>query len=248
MRSSRALWPLLAALILIVVWTDRRLSRALSWRYPPVNELVVTENYIRDLGALLFGAHRLAADVAYVDFLQYYGTGDLEEDIGPASQQRRAELKSGHPRLLELGTRILRLDPYFNAAILEAAGSIAFNQMRVDEALTLLREAIERDPSFFRYHLYVSAILYKEKGNVPGLINLLLEAIKYPDCPPLLELVLANLLKKVGRYMDAARVYIHTHTTAAKDYERNDALRRLKILVGEHPELGPQLANELPRG
>jgi tetratricopeptide (TPR) repeat protein len=232
---------LLVALAIVIGCTEGRLSAALPWRYPAVNELVVTENYMRDVGCLLLGSHRLAGDIAYIDFLQYYGTGDLEAEAGPEAREHADESAKNHPRLLELGTRIVRLDPFFNGAILEVAGSLAFNQHRIDEALTLLKEAIERDPSFFRYHLYVSAILFKQNGNDNGLITLLKEAIRYPDCPPLFELILGNLLKKVGRTLEAAQVFLHTSQTAAKESERHDAWERLQRLVAEHPELVSQL-------
>ena len=37
--------------------------------------------------------------------------------------------------------------------------------------------------------------------------------------------------------LDAAAVFHHTSQTAAKEYERNDAERRLGILLAEHPEI-----------
>lgn len=258
-RSSRHAFFLLAILAALVAWTSNRLSAAMTWRYPPVNELVVTEHYLTDIGALLLGAHRLAADIAYVQLLQYYGVReghsahghdhDHEDDGHPSRPHpfRHDYAGGNYPRLKELSTRILRLDPYFNQVILEAAGALAFNQKRTDEALAYLREAIQRDPTFYRYHLYVGAILYKSEGKDAELIDLLLEAIKFPDCPPLFELVLGNLLKKVGRPLEAMRVYYHTHTTTADKYYRNDALGRIKRLAAERPDIARQFEAELPR-
>jgi tetratricopeptide (TPR) repeat protein len=257
-RDSRSALTLLAVFALIIGWADERLSAAMVWRFPPINELVVTENYLGDIGALLIGAHRLAADVAYVQLLQYYGTrkhADSDEEevdtpdpgISAAERARLYKLSTGdYPRLQELATRIVRLDPFFNGVILEAAGVLAFNVRRVDESLSLLREAIERDPAYFRYNLYVSAILYKEKGNDEGMIGLLMEAMKYPDCPPLVQLVLGNLLKKVGRPLDAAHVYLHTFQTAHKEEDKADALKRLKRVCAENPTVARQIGAELP--
>ncbi len=267
--STRSAVALLAVCALLIGWADERLSKAMTWRFPAVNELVVTENYLTDVGCLLIGAHRLAADVAYVQFLQYYGLSEhVAEDeaaekaeVGPHVDGpppgmspdeyikilRTHDKSSGiYPRMLELSTRILRLDPFFNGVILEAAGALAFNQKRIDESLGLLREAIVRDPSYFRYHLYVSSILYKQKGNDTGMIDLLLEAIKYPDCPPMFEMILGNLLKKVGRPLDAAHVFLHTYQTAHKDYEKSDALRRLKLVCAQNPAVARQIGAELP--
>lgn len=231
----------------LVLATGHRLSMGLGWHYPPVNDLVVTEHYLTDVGALLMGSHRLAADVAYIDFLQYYGEpGSVEEEMSPPEPGEQRHLEQKYPRLLELATRILRLDPYFSTAILEAAGALAYNHQRVDQALQLLREAIERDPNYYRYHLYVSAILYKDKGNDQATIALLLEAIKYPDCPTMFQLVLGNLLHRVGRPLDAARVYIHAYQTAHKDYEKNDALRRLNEVIKDSPEVAAELHIPVP--
>jgi len=271
--STRPALFLLAVFALLIGWADDRLAKAMTWRFPAVNELTVTEHYLTDVGCLLIGARRLAADVAYVQFLQYYGGSEHAEeedeehaghDHGPDGvhhdgpppamgmedyfkRQREHDMSRGvYPRLLELSTRVLRLDPYFNGVILEAAGALAFNQKRIDESLGLLREAIVRDPSFFRYHLYVSAILYKQKGNDPGMIALLMEAIKYPDCPPMLEMILGNLLKQVGRPLDAARVFLHTFQTAHKAHDKADALGRLKLVFSQHPDVARQIGAELP--
>ena len=240
----------LAVLVLsaaVIGFTERRLSDGMGWHYPPLNDLLVTEHYLTDVGALLMGSHRLAADVAYIDFLQYYGTpGSAEEELRPPMPGEQRDLSSKYPRLLELATRILRLDPFFSTAVLEAAGALAYNHNRVDQALTLLREAIERAPNFYRYHLYISAILYKQKGNDQATIGLLMEAIKYPDCPAMFQLILGNLLHRVGRPLDAARVFIHAYQTANKDYEKKDALRRLNELLKEQPGVARQLHLQIP--
>lgn len=264
--SSRSAITMLAVFALMIGWADDRLSRAMTWRFPPLTELVVTENYLTDIGCLLIGAHRLAADVAYVQFLQYYGLSEhvdedeedkkYEGELIPGSRTtpeaymghlRAHDISRGHyQRILELSQRMMRLDPFFNSVVLEAAGALAFNQKRIDESLQLLREAIERDPSYYRYHLYLSSILYKEKGNDAGMIDFLLEAIKYPDCPPMFQMILGNLLKKVGRPLDAAHVFIHAYQTAHKEYEKADALRRLKLVCAQNPEVARQVAGELP--
>lgn len=235
MRARGALLAL-AVCAAVVFWSGRRLAAGVAWPYPPVTELVVTEHYAGDLGALLAGARRLAGDIAYIQFLQYYGVPETVEDESADPDHFHDISEGKYPRLKELATRMLRLDPYFSGPILEAAGALAFNQRRVDESTALLNEAIERNPHYFRYHLYLAAILFRQNNNDAGMIETLLEAIKYPDCPPLFEVILGNLLKKTGRYADAAQVYLHTAQTAPKDHERADAERRLKILVMQQPE------------
>jgi tetratricopeptide (TPR) repeat protein len=222
----------------VVFWSNRRLSAGLAWPYPPLTDLVVTEHYAEDIGIILAGARSLAGDISYIQLLQYYGVPENAE--AEKHEEETGEFhdiaEGRYPRLLELGTRLLRLDPYFNGPILETAGALAFNQKRVDEATKLLHDGIKLNPHFFRYHLYLAAILFKANGNDEGLIKTLLEAIKYPDCPALFEIILGNLLKKTGRFADAAQVYLHTAETAPQDHDRRDAGRRLEALVRERPE------------
>jgi len=237
----------LAALVVcaaVVFWTNRRLSAALPWRYPVLTDLVMTENYAGDLGALLLGAHRLAADIAYIQLLQYYGVSEHGHSHDDGGFHDISEGK--YPELKTLSTRIMRLDPFFNGPILESAGALAFNQDRPDEAMLLLQEGIQRDPQFFRYHLYLTAILFREKGNDAGLIELLLQAIKTPDCPPLFELMLGNLLRQAGRFEDAARVYLHTFYTAPQESDRKDAERRLRSLILESREAAEAVRSVFP--
>ena len=212
-RKSHLL--LLIVFIALVALSQNRIERRFRWPFPALNELQVSENYAGDLGALFLGAHRVAADIAYIQLLQYYGMGEEEVNAGrpklvtPWGHQIGDDEAGVYPRLLEKATRLLRLDPYFNAAILEAAGALAFNQVRIEESLSLLQEAIQRDPAFYRYHLYVAAILYRSKGNDVELIKTLEEAMNYNDCPPLLQNILGNLLKKMGQYEKSANVFIH---------------------------------------
>jgi tetratricopeptide (TPR) repeat protein len=205
--------------------------------------LVVTENYTTDLSLIFMGAHRLAGDMAYIQFLQYYGvrqhSHDDEEEKEESDVHDEASM-GVYPRLFEFGQRILGLDPFFNAAVLDVAGSLAFNQKRTAEALKLLQDAAKLDPSFYRYRLYMAAILYRDEGKDDRLIDALAEAIKYPDCPFLLKNILANLYKKMGRTVEAARVYLIMLDTAPSAADRAATEEKLDDLVQKHPELrGP---------
>ena len=262
MRGTAALWLCLLLTGGVAGVAQARLNRLFRWVYPPVTEMVVTEHYLTDLGAFFLGSHRVAADLAYIQLLQYYGSPESRGAEARGDEDNH-DPHDGHdhthhdhadpfafgggdyPRLGELGRRLLRLDPFFHAAILEIGGALAYNLRKPDEALDYLREAIERDPGFHRYRLYVAAILFKEAGEEKKMIGVLEEAIKYPDCPALLENILGNLLKKFGRDADAARVYYHTLTTAADPSDRDTAERNLTALIRRSPEaaaaVGPLL-------
>lgn len=219
-----------------------KINASSQWPHVPLNQLTFNQHIAQDLGALFVGSHRLAADLAYIQFLQYYGTPENEDGEeghdGHHHSHDDSEIhdftrEGQYSRLEEFGTRILRLDPYFHEPILEVAGSLAFNQKRIGSSLDLLREAVNRDPHFHRYRLYAAAILYKNEGQDLKLIDSLIEAIRYPDCPPVLENVLGNLLKKYKRFGEAKMVYQHTIDTALDESSRETARRNLAKLLEE---------------
>lgn len=238
MKPSAKLLIALVFSVGVLVFSSRQIRRIYEWRYPAVNTLVPSEHLAGDVGALMFGARRVAADIAYIQFLQYYGvsqraqeedkdhheeTGHHHESMDPSQHF----LGGRYTRLQEFGRRIIRLDPFFNAPILEISGALAFNHYRISEALDLLREAIDLDPSFYRYRLYAAAILYKNTDANRQLIAVLAEAIQYPDCPVMLENVLGNLYRKYGQLKQAALVFQHILETAPYEHERETARRKL---------------------
>lgn len=224
--------------MLVVALSQIQIEKLFVWKYPALDELVVTEHYAQDLGAVLLGSRRVAADVAYIQLLQYYGTPEIDAEGQKDDHDHEQGIEEGeYPRLKELALRYLRLDPFFNIAVLEMAGALAFNQRRISEGTDYLREAIRRDSSFYRYHVYLTAILYKEKGEDESLMRTLEEAAAYPDCPALFRLVLGNLFKKHGLHEKAALIYRQVMDTAPQEHERKDAAERLAKLIHESPWL-----------
>jgi len=245
--QKKILWSLFSFLLLLAVFSRIQADRRLSWKYPPPQQLIANEFFLNDLGFLLFGARRAAADMGYIQFLQYYGSGNLSNTINkpinfsPVNLARSpfstkvfddpylAESAVGpFPRLLEIFMRIMRLDPFFNSAMLEGGSVLAFNHERFDQSLSLLKEALAWDPGFHRYRLYIAAILYKIQKRDDKLADLLFQAIQYPDCPVLLERVLANLLTKYNRTAEAKKVWEHIAATAPQESDRIDAIKKLQ--------------------
>lgn len=231
-RVHKSLWMWLTVWVFLLALSKHQIDRRFEWRYPPLDALVVNENYTTDLSLLLLGAHRLAADVAYIQFLQYYGVDEHSEE------EKSHPIEEGaYPRLLEFGRRIMLLDPYFNSGVLEVGGSLAFNQRRSAEALDLLSAAAMLDPGFYRYRLYMAAILYRNDGLDDRLISTLAEAVKYNDCPFMFKNILANLYKKRGRYQEAYLLRLEMLKTAPSVSDKDTAERKLAELLQEHPEL-----------
>ena len=205
-RVEKTLWIWLTGWVLVAGFAQMQIEKKFRWPFPPVNTMVPTENYSTDLGAILLGTRRLATDIAYVQFLQYYGRRQEDEEEGHEKHSHFDSDAGVYPELLTFGRRMARLDPFFHSAILEVSGSLAFNQKRVAESLSLLQEAIELDPMYYRYRLYAAAILYKSEGQDDKLIDILAEAVRFPDSPYMLKNILAILYKKRGRYVESAKM------------------------------------------
>lgn len=239
-RVHKSLWAWLLVWLFLTGFAKTKIDQKFAWPYPPVNTLIVTADYTTDLSSLLLGAHRLAADIAYIQFLQYYGVTKHDHDHSEHDKHEHVHGET-YPLLLEFGRRMARLDPYFHTAILEVAGSLSFNEGRIGESLGLLREAIELDPMYYRYRLYAAGILYKHSGENDKLIDVLAQAVRYPDSPYMLKNVLANLYKKQGRFLESAQMRLLMAQTGPTAAEREYAAMKLEQFLQEHPEIRARL-------
>ncbi|MFH1367648.1 MAG: hypothetical protein ABII64_00840 [Elusimicrobiota bacterium] len=126
---------------------------------------------IMDLTGTLTGMRRFAADIAWIQFLQYYGSPEkpLEKDVAYKLSIDTVKfligMKAGHTHggheehgeghhhhHIEGGTysallthcyRVTELDPFFYHAYLFGAGALAWNHERTQEALELLQNGID---------------------------------------------------------------------------------------------------------
>src|SRR5690349_16554830 len=98
-RWSLLVWLLTS--VVLVAFFQWRVAGRFQWSYTPLNELSITEHYSEDLGALFLGSHRLAADIAYIQFLQYYGVHEEELE----AHEHHEDEHISFPRLKELATR-----------------------------------------------------------------------------------------------------------------------------------------------
>ena len=174
----------------------------------------------RDLSLLSLGMRRLAADVAFIQLLQYYGTPEYLEE----------ESRGFYSELYGRSLRVLALAPAFRYAALYSAGALAFNLHRPDEAVALLEYALGRDPKQWSYHTYLAAIAYQKEKDFPRLIDRLQEASRDPDCPALFKNMLAGIYKKQGRHQEAIRIYRQLLESRDPDY-RIHAQRELRKLI-----------------
>ena len=207
------------------IFLSYRLNLIFRFPFPPVNHLIFeigdefskmsslerplgSEGGYRDFAGVLIGMRRLTADIAWISVLQYYGMHEM------------AHTGSGmgdYPALKKMVLRVVRLDPSFHFAYLYGAGSLAFNLNRPQEALELLEEAVHYNPTFWKFRLYIGAIVYKQKGKFDDMIRLLEDAIRYPDCPVLVKSVLGNIYKERENYKRSLEIWLDIAETPNLD-------------------------------
>lgn len=229
MLSDNRLNLFVTLLLAVVVVISVKINSALRFPYPPFTQLVFdlseefskkvsyerplgSEGGFRDFTGVLLGMRRLTADIAWISVLQYYGSHEQDEH------------EDGHEHnfgggkyyaLKKMVLRVVRLDPSLYYGYLYGAGALAWGLDRPDEAMELLQEGIRNNPTYWQFRLYVAAIVYKKKGQFDNMINLLEDAIQYPDCPTLVKSVLGNIYKDRKNYKRALEIWMNI-------YEGND--------------------------
>lgn len=200
---------------------------------PPLGDFPLPSYAVQDVSMAMAGARRFGGDVAFIEFLQYVAGTEgvearhdhdhaLEDDHGAGRAHTHA---AWLPRALPHALRMVSVTPYFHSAHLLAAGMLGFVLDRPGEAVDVLQRAAQADPTFWRYRLYAGAIAYRDDERPDKVIALLEQALAYPDCPSLLQNILANLHKKNQNYVRAAQIYTFTAETS-KDAAAVDTARR----------------------
>lgn len=170
------------------------------------------EGGFRDVFGVLMGMRRLTADVGWLSVLQYYGGHEKEEE------GEHHEFGGGkYHSLKKMVLRVVRLDPSFHYAYLYGAGALGWNLDRPDEALEILKEGIRYNPQYWRFRLYVGAIVYKQKGKFDEMITLLEDAVQHPDCPTMVKSILANIYEERKDYVKSLKIWIDIQESEHKD-------------------------------
>ncbi|MDI6757257.1 MAG: hypothetical protein QME32_04465, partial [Endomicrobiia bacterium] len=125
-----------------------------------------------------------------LDFLDAKKAAELKESLrlrrlAPATSiaVSWSDKSRRHKDIYDMTLRVVRLDPHFKYAYLFSGGALAWNYGRTDEALAILREGIQNNPDYWQFHLYISAILYKQDLKNDEMLSLLEMAIKEKDAP-----------------------------------------------------------------
>jgi tetratricopeptide (TPR) repeat protein len=235
-------FPLLAAALLAWGAGDYA-SRGLSTApLPPPGEMRIPESGAAgDLIGMALGTRRLMADLWFIRLMQYYGTQEVLADQRPGYDAEGAYLGKGrYPEFSAMARHVLEMDPGFASAGLYAAGALAFNMDRPEEAEQLLDFGLKYRPHEWKYPLLLTAIGYSKAKDPAAVAAAIAPLVKDPDCPVMLKQLAAFLNKKAGHFAAAAVIYSDIAATSKDQaYVANARRELVKLSTGtysyEHP-------------
>ncbi len=226
-----------------------------SHPFPPPDRIrEVRQSSVQDALALSLGLRRLAADVWFIRLMQYYGSPEVERVRGEDGHfELEPDFGSGkYPEFLPLARHVLALDPYFTNAGLYAAGSLAFNLYRPEEAVGFLNGALVYHPREWKYVTLLAAIGYSKAKDPAKVARIIAPLLLEPDCPVMIRQLAAFLNKKAGNYREAYLIYKTILETTRDQFYIDNARRELakledmKVNVGETAERCPPVGS-IPR-
>lgn len=228
----RLRWLAAAAILFaLALLAGSRMRRLHEPRFPRLAELRTGPFAFSDTALAAAGFRAPAADLAWIQLLQYTAGGVPELPDRP-----------GHPyeHIAELGLRVTRLDPSFHRAVLFASGILAWFQgvERPDEAADLLNEGMRRSPEQPLYALYLAAIAYKKQGDTDRMVALLESSFDLPQTPTTMKAILANLRQSRGEYREALalweRIRANEHDRAEHGRAKTKIVE-LRALIAKSP-------------
>ncbi len=162
----------------------------------------LSKHPVETLAFVNLGLNRFAADIDMIRLFIYYGASEaMADDLNPP---KNAPL---YPGIFPRAEEILSLDPYFNYARLYAAGALAFNLNRSDEALRLMQEGLNLEPENKQYKSYIAAIAFSKKGDPQKVVDTLSPYLKNPDTPSMLLNISAFIYFRLGEMDQATTLY-----------------------------------------
>ena len=168
--------------------------------FPPLATLPSTPYSLQDAALVSAGLRAPAADLAWVQLLQYSagGLADLEDKPGAAFTY-----------IKPMAERVVRLDPAFHRGYLYGAGVLGWfkNVQQYDDAVDLLREGMRNDPGQPLYSEYIAALAFQKHGDTAKMLAILETAAADPHSPIEMKAILANIYKKQGEYAKALSLW-----------------------------------------
>jgi len=196
------------------------------------NEFAEVAGY-RDFWLIFFGHRRIAADIVFMEMLQYYGTIHYDELIPGAKKTWGEGFGTGivtYSNLFKYALHCIRLDRNFEFAATFSAAALAWVQEREEEGISILEDALKFRPDFFQAGLYLSAITVRKNKGLSESVKYLELAATYPDCPDMVKNILAGIYEKTGDYKNALRIYAMNVNSRDLYYRKNARSKIRKYL------------------
>lgn len=224
MRPAPAL-AVFAAAAAAAVGSGTMLRRATPPR-PTLSELGPSPYPLQDLALAATGSRAAAADLAWVQLLQY-GAG-----VAPPGWEDAPD--KPYARLKDMALRVIRLDPSLGRAALYGGGLLGWYHgvERPAEAAEVLHAAMRLNPADPLPSLYLAALAYKEKGRAGEMIALLETSFDDPRTPSQMKTILANLRKARGERAQALALWERILANPADASEHARARAQIAELSG----------------
>ncbi len=211
-----------ATVIFSMLGTARVIRSQPSWYFLNLHAYRNFSNLL----SVSFGFRSLAADIAYISFLQYYG-----DDDNSATRYKD---------LYKYLDEITDADPNFTFAYTYGSAILAFNLKRYDEAIKLIKKGLSYNPEFWKLRFYLGAIIYRQKGDTVKYVGLLEEAVKFEDHPAVIERMLGSIYE-ITKSPDQAALYWARLYRSTKDKQSRDlAFSRIQVIIKEGKLKNPQ--------
>ena len=201
------------ALALALFALERGRAAREQWQAfpPPLARPLPPQLSRTSLTAALGDSARVAADMAYVDCLQYVGN-NLNVMDG-RFQQTEA-----------LYREVLWLDPGFQHAVLEGATVLGWVQKKTLVAQTYMMDAIRVNPANERMKLYYVALSYQQADDPHQVVETLRPEWTRPDAPEMLQRMIGSIYLKEKDWKDAI-IYFSWLGRRAKEQLTRDAVQ-----------------------
>ena len=182
--------------------------------FPPLSaSLSSPVTRLSDFAGIAMGFRKLAADLAWVQTVIYYGT---HEEGTPEEEQESGGGR--YPLFLAYCQRVTEIDPNYKYVYYYGSAALGWNLNRLNEAEELLMEGIKAHPKEWRFQQFLAGLAYQKNHDINNLMEFLKGFVQEPDCPNLLRSILANLYKKQHRYLDAIHVWMMVYDTGDPNY------------------------------
>ena len=229
--------------------------------YPPIFSKRFPLSTPASFWASTLGMRRVAADIAWVQAFQYYGSYEGDRMAGLI---RSNNTDLSFPELISYWQQIIRIDPIYAHIHLIAPTTIAWNHRRHEEAMQLIDESIktierirmnfsslqvkntDKDHPFIMgkqdyfkellWKLYTlkTVLVYFNQEEFKKAVPLLENLVAKHDTPDEVKIMLAQIYEQKGDILKAVLMWEIVYRTAEKENKKLSAsynINRLGDLI-----------------